>query len=243
MRARLDTELVARGLTASREQAKRLILAGAVRVNGQLAGKASDTVVADADVQITTAEKFVSRGGHKLEAALAAFQIDPTGKVCVDIGASTGGFTDCLLQHGARHIHAVDVGKGQLAWKLRQDSRVTVHDEVNARNLLPAQIGEPADIVTIDASFISLTKILPAAVNLLRPGGQLIALIKPQFEAGRQDVGKGGVVRDAGVHERVQTEVIDFATGPLGLRLLGRCESPLLGPAGNKEFLVGFTKP
>ena len=243
MRARLDIELVARGLTTSREQAKRLILAGAVRVNGQLAGKASDTVLADADVQITAAEKFVSRGGHKLEAALIAFQVDPTGKLCVDIGASTGGFTDCLLQHGARHVHAVDVGKGQLAWKLRQDPRVTVHDEVNARNLLPSQIGAPADLVTIDASFISLTKLLPAAVQLLRPGGQLIALIKPQFEAGRHDVGKGGVVRDAGVHERVQAEVADFATGTLGLRLIGRCDSPLLGPAGNKEFLVGFAKP
>ena len=137
----------------------------------------------------------------------------------------------------------MDVGKGQLAWKLRQDPRVTVHDEVNARNLVPAQIGEPADLVTIDASFISLTKILPAAVNLLPPGGQLIALIKPQFEAGRRDVGKGGVVRDADVHERVQAEVVDFGTGTLGLRLLGRCDSPLLGPAGNKEFLVGFTKP
>ena len=242
MRARLDTELVARGLTTSREQAKRLILAGAVRVNGQLAGKASDTVVADADVQITAAEKFVSRGGHKLEAALTAFQIDPTGKRCVDIGASTGGFTDCLLQHGASHVHAVDVGKGQLAWKLRQDPRVTVQDEVNARNLVPSQIGTPVDLVTIDASFISLTKILPAAVQLLRPGGELIALIKPQFEAGRADVGKGGVVRDTGVHERVQAEVIDFATRTLGLQLVGRCESPLLGPAGNKEFLVGFTK-
>ena len=243
MRARLDTELVARGLTVSREQAKRLILAGAVRVNGQLAGKASDTVVADADVQITAAEKFVSRGGHKLEAALTAFQMDPTGKRCVDIGASTGGFTDCLLQHGASHVHAVDVGKGQLAWKLRQDPRVTVQDEVNARNLLPSQIGTPVDLVTIDTSFISLTKILPAAEQLLRPGGELIALIKPQFEAGRADVGKGGVVRDAVVHERVQAEVIDFAPRTLGLRLVGRCESPLLGPAGNKEFLVGFTKP
>ena len=243
MRARLDTELVARGLTVSRERAKRLILAGAVRVNGQLAGKASDTVVADADVQITAAEKFVSRGGHKLEAALTAFQMDPTGKRCVDIGASTGGFTDCLLQHGASHVHAVDVGKGQLAWKLRQDPRVTVQDEVNARNLLPSQIGTPVDLVTIDTSFISLTKILPAAEQLLRPGGELIALIKPQFEAGRADVGKGGVVRDAVVHERVQAEVIDFAPRTLGLRLVGRCESPLLGPAGNKEFLVGFTKP
>ncbi|MEI8314205.1 MAG: TlyA family RNA methyltransferase [Verrucomicrobiota bacterium] len=243
MRARLDIELVARGLAISREQAKRLILAGAVRVNGQLARKASDTVTADADVQIAAGEKFVSRGGPKLEAALGAFQIDPTGKLCVDIGASTGGFTDCLLQHGARHVHAVDVGKGQLAWKLRQDARVTVHDGVNARNILPTQIGEPADLVTIDASFISLTKILPAVVTLLRPGGQLVALIKPQFEAGRADVGKGGVVRDAVVHARVQAEVIDFSTGTLGLQLVGQCESPLLGPAGNKEFLVGFSKP
>jgi 23S rRNA (cytidine1920-2'-O)/16S rRNA (cytidine1409-2'-O)-methyltransferase len=239
MRARLDTVLVARGLTESREKAKRLILAGAVRVNGQLAGKPSDLIPEDAKLELQAAEKFVSRGGHKLEAALDAFHIDCAGKTCADLGASTGGFTDCLLQRGAVRVHAVDVGKGQLAWKLRQDSRVVVHDEVNARNMT----GEPVEIVTIDVSFISLTKVLPAAVNLLRPGGQLIALIKPQFEAGRKFVSKGGVVRDSAVHERVKTEVVAFATGTLGLRLLGVCDSPLLGPAGNKEFLVGFTKP
>ncbi len=239
MRARLDTLLVSRGLVESREKAKRLILAGAVRVNGQLAGKASELVTDDAKLELQATEKFVSRGGYKLEAALDAFHIDCTGKTCMDLGASTGGFTDCLLQRGAAAVHAVDVGKGQLAWKLRQDSRVVVHDEVNARNLT----GDPVDIVTIDVSFISLTKVLPAAVKLLRPAGHLIALIKPQFEAGRKFVSKGGVVRDSAVHERVKTEVAEFATGPLGLRQLGVCDSPLLGPAGNKEFLIGFVKP
>jgi 23S rRNA (cytidine1920-2'-O)/16S rRNA (cytidine1409-2'-O)-methyltransferase len=239
MRARLDTVLVARGLAESREKAKRLILAGHVRVDGQLVHKASDLVEETAGIILEATEKFVSRGGYKLEAALDTFRIDPAGKTCLDIGASTGGFTDCLLQRGAAQVHAVDVGKGQLAWKLRQDSRVVVHDGVNARNLT----GELVDLVTIDVSFISLTKVLPAAANLLRPGGQLVALIKPQFEAGRKFVSKGGVVRDSGVHDRVKTEVIEFATGTLGLRLIGVCDSPLLGPAGNKEFLAGFTKP
>ncbi len=239
MRARLDTLLVNRGLVESREKAKRLILAGAVRVNGQLAGKPSDLVPDDTSLELQAAEKFVSRGGYKLDAALDAFHIDCTGRTCMDFGASTGGFTDCLLQRGAKCVHAVDVGKGQLAWKLRQDARVVVQDGVNARNIT----GEAVDIVTIDVSFISLTKVLPAAVKLLRPGGHLIALIKPQFEAGRKFVSKGGVVRDSAVHERVKTEVAEFATGPLGLWQLGVCDSPLLGPAGNKEFLIGFVKP
>ena len=239
MRARLDTVLVARGLTESREKAKRLILAGAVRVNGQLAGKPSDLVAEDADLVLQASEKFVSRGGYKLEAALEAFHVDCVGQTCLDIGASTGGFTDCLLQRSAARVYAVDVGKGQLAWKLRQDPRVVVRDEVNARELT----GDAVDIVTIDVSFISLTKVLPAAARLLRPGGHLVALIKPQFEAGRKFVSKGGVVRDSAVHERVKSEVIEFATGTLKLRLLGVCDSPLLGPAGNKEFLAGFLKP
>ncbi|MEI6082908.1 MAG: TlyA family RNA methyltransferase [Verrucomicrobiota bacterium] len=238
MRARLDIALFDRGLTDSREKAKRLILAGAVRINGQVAGKPSDMVADDAVLTVAAAEKYVSRGGHKLEAALDAFHIDCDGKTCADLGASTGGFTDCLLQRGAAVIHAVDVGKGQLAWKLRQDKRVLIHDEVNARSYT----GELVDIVTIDVSFISLTKVLPAAAQLLRPGGHLVALIKPQFEAGRRDVGKGGVVRDPVVHERVQSEVKEFGLG-LGLRLLGIVESPILGPAGNKEFLIGFQKP
>jgi 23S rRNA (cytidine1920-2'-O)/16S rRNA (cytidine1409-2'-O)-methyltransferase len=238
-RQRLDTLLVARGLAVSREQAKRLILAGAVRVAGQRAAKPSDLVPEDAKLEVEAAEKFVSRGGYKLEAALNAFHIDCAGKTCLDIGASTGGFTDCLLQRGAKCVHAVDVGKGQLAWKLRQDPRVVVREGVNARELA----GEPVDIVTIDVSFISLTKVMPAAVKLLRPGGHLIALIKPQFEAGRKFVSRGGVVRNSAVHEQVKSEVTAFATGTLGLRLIGVCDSPLLGPAGNKEFLAGFVKP
>jgi 23S rRNA (cytidine1920-2'-O)/16S rRNA (cytidine1409-2'-O)-methyltransferase len=243
MRARLDLELVARGLVPSREKAKRLILAGAVRVDGQLAGKASDRVDEHARLELAAGEKYASRGGHKLEAALDALAIRCAGAVCVDIGASTGGFTDCLLQRGARRVHTVDVGKGQLAWQLRADPRVVVHDEVNARNLTAEMIGENVDIVTIDVSFISLQKILPAAASVLRAGGQLVALIKPQFEAGRQFVKKGGVVRDAQVHERVQAEVAAFATDKLGLRLLGFVASPLLGPAGNREFLIGLAKP
>jgi 23S rRNA (cytidine1920-2'-O)/16S rRNA (cytidine1409-2'-O)-methyltransferase len=243
MRVRLDTQLVVHGLAPSREKAKRLILAGAVRVNGQVAAKPSDLVEETAQLEVAAAEKYVSRGGHKLEAALDSFGVSCQNAVCVDIGASTGGFTDCLLQRGARRVHAVDVGKGQLYWRLRQDTRVTVHDELNARNLRLADIGETAEIVTIDVSFISLTKVLPAAAGLLKSGGTLIALIKPQFEAGRKFVKKGGVVRDSAVREQVKTKVTEFVTTELGLRLLGVVDSPLLGPAGNKEFLIGLVKP
>ena len=243
MRARLDIELVERGLAPSREKAKRLILAGAVRVNGQLASKASDLVEKDAALNIEAAEKYVGRGGHKLEPALDAFHVQCADAVCVDIGASTGGFTDCLLQHGAKRVHAVDVGKGQLDWKLRQDPRVMIHDEVNAREISTDTIGEAADIVTMDVSFISLQKVLPAVVGLLKAGGVLIALIKPQFEAGRKFVEKGGVVRDSTVHDRVKDEISQFAVQTLGLRLIGIIPSPLLGPAGNKEFLIGLVKP
>jgi 23S rRNA (cytidine1920-2'-O)/16S rRNA (cytidine1409-2'-O)-methyltransferase len=255
-RQRLDTLLVARGLAASREQAKRLILAGAVRVDGRPARKPGDLASPEARLEVQTSEKYVSRGGYKLEAALETFHIDCAGKTCVDIGASTGGFTDCLLQHGAKCVHAVDVGKGQLAWKLRQDPRVVVHEGVNARSLAsPAMrsrllgdggkrtMAAGVDIVTMDVSFISLTKVMPAAVELLRPGGQLIALIKPQFEAGRKFVSRGGVVRNSAVHERVKMDIAAFATGTLGLRLIGLCDSPLLGPAGNKEFFAAFVRP
>lgn len=243
MRERLDIRLVALGLASSREKAKRLILAGAVRVNDQVAGKPSDLIGADAKLEVKATEKFVSRGGYKLEAALKPFHISCTDAICVDIGASTGGFTDCLLQNGARRVHAVDVGKGQLDWKLRQDNRVIVHDEINARNLTIADVGEDADLVTIDASFISLKKILPAAREILKHGGHLIALIKPQFEAGRAFVKRGGVVRDAAVHDRVKSEITEFATEALTFRLLGVIESPLTGPAGNKEFLIGLVRP
>ena len=242
-RVRLDILLATRGLAPSREKAKRLILAGAVRVAGQVATQPSDLVPDHATICIAEREKFVSRGGYKLEAALAAFAVNCRDAVCVDLGASTGGFTDCLLQHGAARVHAVDVGKGQLAWKLRQDPRVVVHDETNARHLQPEDIGELADVVTVDVSFISLQKVLPAAVQLLKPGGRLVALIKPQFEAGRRFVKKGGVVRDSAVHEHVKTAITTFAVTGLGLDLLGLIESPLRGPAGNKEFLMGLRKP
>jgi len=243
MRARLDVRLAELGLAESREKAKRLILAGAVRVNGQLAHKASDLVDENAALEVAAAERFVSRGGYKLEAAFDAFALSCRDGVCVDIGASTGGFTDCLLQHGARCVHAVDVGKGQLDWRLRQDARVVVHDELNARHIQLTDIGTVADLVTMDASFISLTKLLPAVVHLLRPGGLLVALIKPQFEAGKQFVKKGGVVRDSQVHEQVKASITTFATVSLGLELIGLIESPLLGPAGNKEFLIVLRKP
>jgi 23S rRNA (cytidine1920-2'-O)/16S rRNA (cytidine1409-2'-O)-methyltransferase len=242
MRERLDRRLVALRLAESREKAKRLILAGAVRVNGQVAGKPSDLVSEEAKLEVAAAEKYVSRGGYKLEAVFGAFQIDCAGKVCVDIGASTGGFTDCLLQRGASRVHAVDVGKGGLHWKLRQDSRVVVHDGLNARRVKLSDIGEMAGMVTADVSFISLVKVLPAVVALLEPGGTLVALIKPQFEAGRKLVKKGGVVRDSAAHESVKRKITEFATGALGLRLIGLIESPLLGPAGNKEFFIVLQK-
>jgi 23S rRNA (cytidine1920-2'-O)/16S rRNA (cytidine1409-2'-O)-methyltransferase len=243
MRERLDIRLVALGLAPSREKAQRLILAGAVRVAGQVARKASEQVTPATTITVESPEKFVSRGGHKLEAVLTTFPVPCQAAVCVDLGASTGGFTDCLLQHGAQRVHAVDVGKGQLDWKLRQDGRVVVHDELNARQVSTTTIGEQADVVTIDVSFIALTKVLPAAASLLKPGGWLVGLIKPQFEAGKKDVKKGGVVRDSAVHERVKLEVTKFATVDLGLRLVGLIDSPLLGPAGNKEFLIVLTKP
>jgi 23S rRNA (cytidine1920-2'-O)/16S rRNA (cytidine1409-2'-O)-methyltransferase len=242
MRSRLDMQLVARGLVDSREKAKRLVLAGAVRVNGQLAHKPSDLVDDHANLVVEAAEKFVGRGGYKLEAALNQFHISCDGLVSADLGASTGGFTDCLLQRGAARIHAVDVGKGQLDWKLRQNPRVIVHDELNARYLTAGDLGGPVDLVTIDVSFISLTKVLPSAVSVLSPGGTLIALIKPQFEAGKKLVKKGGVVRDSRVHEAVTKMIQEFATQTLGLTLLGVTESPLLGPAGNKEFLIALRK-
>ncbi|MFA7005264.1 MAG: TlyA family RNA methyltransferase, partial [Verrucomicrobiia bacterium] len=214
--------------------------------------KPSAEVATDAAIELKAEEKFVSRGGHKLEAALDHFKIHVAGAVCADLGASTGGFTDCLLQRGAARIHAVDVGKGQLAYKLRRDPRIVVHDGINARHLQRQQIGEAADIVTMDLAFIGLAKVLPAAKELLKPAGGkepgsgsttcdtgvIIALIKPQFEAGPKDVGKGGVVKDPAVHKRVVEAVRTFATKELGLRCDGVIESPLLGPAGNKEFLI-----
>ncbi|HLX96804.1 MAG TPA: TlyA family RNA methyltransferase [Verrucomicrobiae bacterium] len=243
---RLDQALVDRGLCESRERAQRAILAGQVRVNAQRAHKPSDSVQSDDALTLDAGEKYVSRGGHKLEHALRHFQLDVTGWVALDLGASTGGFTDCLLQHGAAKIFAVDVGQGQLAWKLRQDHRVVVMEKTNARHLTAAQFPQPfapADLAVIDCSFISLRKILPAAIALLKPTGKMIALVKPQFEAGKAEADKGrGVISDPAVHERVLKELREFAGAQTGLDWQGVAESPLLGPAGNKEFLVLIEK-
>jgi len=243
---RLDQALVERGLCESREKARRAVLAGQVRVNAQSARKPSDPVKPDDALTLDAGEKYVSRGGHKLEHALKQFQLDVAGRVALDLGASTGGFTDCLLQHGAARVYAVDVGRGQLAWKLRQDPRVIVMEKTNARLLTAAQFPPPfapADMAVIDCSFISLRKILPAAVPLLKPDGQIVALIKPQFEAGKAEADKGrGVIRDAAIHERVLEELRKFVGEQSGLRWRNVVESPLLGPAGNKEFLALIEK-
>ena len=246
MRARLDQILVERGLCESREKAKRAIMAGAVRVNGQVAAKASEGVRESDCVELTAGDKFVSRGGHKLEHALEHFQINVSGLTAIDLGASTGGFTDCLLQRGAARVFAVDVGQGQLAWTLRQDPRVVVMEKVNARTLTPTQfppLFSPADLAVIDCSFISLRKILPPAIALVRPLGKVVALIKPQFEAGKEEADRGaGVITDPAVHARVLRELEEFAGQMSGVTWRSVTESPLLGPAGNKEFLVLIEK-
>jgi 23S rRNA (cytidine1920-2'-O)/16S rRNA (cytidine1409-2'-O)-methyltransferase len=244
--ARLDQVLVERGLCESREKARRAILAGQVRVNQRRAAKPSDNIRPEDQVTIDAPEKYVSRGGHKLEHALRKFQVDVQGQVAVDFGASTGGFTDCLLQAGAAKVYAVDVGYGQLAWKLRTDPRVVVMEKTNARHLTPERMPPPfgpADIVVADCSFISLKLILAPAAGLLRPLGRIIALMKPQFEAGKAEADKGaGVIRDPAVHERVLLELREFVATQSSLTWLAHTESPLLGPAGNKEFLLLLEK-
>ena len=243
---RLDQALVEQGLCDSRERAKRSILAGQVRINAQTARKASDKVAAGDLLTLDTPEKFVSRGGHKLEHALNHFGTAVADVQALDLGASTGGFTDCLLQHGAARVYAIDVGRGQLAWKLRGDPRVVVMEKTNARNLRPEHMPAgytPADLAVIDCSFISLKKILPPAIALLKTEGKIMALIKPQFEAGRAEVDKGrGVITDAAIHDRVLAELEIFVATQGGLRWHSVTESPLLGPAGNKEFLVLIEK-
>lgn len=240
---RLDQEMVARGLAESRERAQRLILAGEVRIGGVPASKAAQPVAEGAVIEVATPPRFVSRGGEKLDAAFEAFPIVVTGLVCLDIGASTGGFTDCLLQRGAARVYAIDVGRGQLHWKLRNDPRVIVMEGVNARHLQAARVPERAGFAAVDVSFISLTKVLPAVRELLSPGSDLVTLIKPQFEAGRADVGRGGVVRDEAVRSRVVERVRAFGVSELGLGWRGVCPSPLRGPAGNVEFLACWRRP
>jgi 23S rRNA (cytidine1920-2'-O)/16S rRNA (cytidine1409-2'-O)-methyltransferase len=238
---RIDKLLVERGLADSRTKAQALVMAGAVLVNEQLIHKPSELFSHDANIRIKegAAQRYVSRGGIKLEAALREFNVDVRGLVCLDIGASTGGFTDCLLQHGARYVVALDVGHNQLDWKIRNDPRVEVREEVNARYLQAEQFEEKFDLVTIDVSFISLIKIFPAAVPLLKKQGCIVALIKPQFEVGKGDVGKGGVVKDPSQHQRVIAEVNTFAQS-LGLNLTGLIESPITGANGNVEFLARY---
>lgn len=243
VKQRLDLALVERGLCETRTQAQRAIMAGQVRINGHPAAKSSDAVREGDGVELLSGDKFVSRGGHKLERALNCFELDVTGLNALDLGASTGGFTDCLLQRGAARVCAVDVGHGQLAWKLRQDVRVTVMEKTNARTLTPAAFGpafQPFDLVVADCSFISLRKILPAAAALLRANGKLVVLVKPQFEAGKAEADKGaGVISDPAVHARVLAELEEFVDcGNFGLVWRRVIESPLLGPAGNKEFLA-----
>lgn len=235
---RLDLVLVARGLFESREKAQRAIMAGNVTIGEQVVDKAGTKVAEDAQISVRAAERYVGRGGFKLEGALQSFGIDATGATCLDVGASTGGFTDCLLQHGAAKVYAIDVGHSQLAWKIRSDSRVVVREHLNARYLTRDDIPDPIDICVIDVSFISLTLILPPAVELLRPDGVLIPLIKPQFELRKEQVGKGGVVRDPLLHEQTVEKIREFVTGTLRRQWVGCIESPILGGEGNKEFLA-----
>lgn len=237
-RERVDALLVARGLCESREQAKRMILAGEVRSGDRVIDKAGTRLSPDVALEVTGRPKYVGRGGLKLEGALDAFGIDPKGWVCLDIGASTGGFTDCLLQRGAKRVHAVDVGTNQLAWKIRSDPRVVAREQFNARDLTESDLGERVDLVVIDVSFISLTKILPAALGVLAPGGSVVCLVKPQFELERADIGKGGIVRDPESHARAVAKIRDFVAGLSGAKWRRVIESPITGTDGNREFLA-----
>lgn len=235
---RLDQIVFDQGHAESREKAKALIMAGSVFVNGEKQTKPGATVAADAVVEVRGAKlPYVSRGGLKLEKALNVFGVDPKDCVCVDCGASTGGFTDCLLQHGAKRVYAVDVGYGQLAWSLRSDARVTVMERTNARNLTPDMFPESMDMAVMDMSFISLRLVLPAVRSLLTENGQVICLVKPQFEAGRDKVGKKGVVRDPEVHREVLEDFV-AAAGGLGFAVAGLDYSPVRGPEGNIEYLA-----
>jgi 23S rRNA (cytidine1920-2'-O)/16S rRNA (cytidine1409-2'-O)-methyltransferase len=235
---RLDQLLVQRELADSREQAQRLIRAGMVRVNDQPANKPGHQYPDDANLFVKEKEKYVSRGGLKIEGAHKQFGFELQGAVCLDIGSSTGGFTDFMLQHGASKVYAVDCGTNQLHYKLREDPRVVVMENTNARYLTEEDIPEKADFCSIDTSFISLTNILPPLKHLMKPGGRIISLIKPQFEAGKDQVGKGGVVRDPAVHEEVIEKIKKFGTEELGFTWLELCTSPITGPAGNVEFLA-----
>jgi 23S rRNA (cytidine1920-2'-O)/16S rRNA (cytidine1409-2'-O)-methyltransferase len=234
---RADALLVARGLADTREQAKRLILAGEVRTGDRTVDKPSTKLPLDAPLEVREKLKYVGRGGLKIEGALDAFGIDPAGWVCLDVGASTGGFTDCLLQRGAAKVHAIDVGTNQLVWKLRSDPRVVAREKFNARYLTEADLGERVRLAVMDLSFISLTKVLPAVFSVLEEGGMVVPLIKPQFELERDDISKGGIVRDPALHERAVEKIRKFVEES-GREWRGVIESPITGTDGNKEFLA-----
>lgn len=236
MKRRIDQVLVERGLAGSRQKAQALVLAGSVLVDGRKALKPGQAVAEDARIEVTCGPRYVGRGGLKLEAALQGFPVRVEGQICGDIGSSTGGFTDCLLQHGAARVYAIDVGSGQLDWKLRNDPRVVVMEGVNARYLAPEDIGEPLDLAVCDVSFISAAILLPALVRLLAADGRLVVLVKPQFEAGRGQVGRGGVVRDPALHAAA-VEKIEKAVKDLGFQT-AVMESPITGAEGNREFLL-----
>ncbi|HXH53596.1 MAG TPA: TlyA family RNA methyltransferase [Sphingomicrobium sp.] len=242
MKIRADQLLVARGLAESRARAQALIMAGRVFSGERKIAKAGDLLAEDAPLDVRGRDHpWVSRGGIKLDHGLTHFAFEVAGAVALDVGASTGGFTDVLLSRGAARVYAVDVGTNQLAWKLRQNPRVVVLEQVNARYLTAGQVPEPVDIVTCDASFISLSKVLESPLKLARPGAKLVALVKPQFEAGRGEVGKGGVVREPAVHERVCAAAKQWVDSR-GWSVLGVTESPIKGPEGNVEFLLGAVK-
>lgn len=241
---RIDKLLADRGFAASRAKAQAMIMAGVVLVDEKRVDKASEPYAVDAHIRIkgqNAESRYVSRGGLKLEAALEKFHIDPTGFSCLDVGSSTGGFTDCLLQYGAASVIALDVGTNQLAWKLRTDSRVQVREKTNARDLQPADFDGPFDLIVMDVSFISATKILPALFGLLSEDGRIVVLVKPQFEVGKGEVGKGGIVREPEKHDRVVREVNALAD-TLGFKNIGVIESPITGAEGNKEFLSCYQK-
>ena len=242
MKERLDVLLVNRGLAASREKAKAVIMAGIVYVDGQKEDKAGATFADTVNIEVRgNTLKYVSRGGLKLEKAMSHFGLSLEGKVCMDVGASTGGFTDCMLQNGAVKVYSIDVGHGQLDWKLRNDPRVVCMERTNIRYVTPEDIGEPASFVSIDVSFISLTKVLTPVRELLAENGEIVCLIKPQFEAGREKVGKKGVVRDPKVHLEVIRAVMDFASS-IGFEILHLEFSPIKGPEGNIEYLLHLKK-
>ena len=239
---RLDVLLVEKGLANSRELAKAYIMAGNVYVDGQKEDKAGTKVAVNADIEVKGSQmKYVSRGGYKLEKAIDEFGVQLEGKICLDIGASTGGFTDCMLQNGASKVYAIDVGYGQFAWKLRQDERVVCLEKTNVRYVTHEQVPDEGDFASIDVSFISLTKVLPAVLGVLGPAGQLVCLIKPQFEAGREKVGKKGVVRDINVHREVIEMIVNYVRAQ-NLGILALDFSPIKGPEGNIEYLIYLDK-